>query len=110
MNKEDLIIQIVHIFLIGIFLIYVGIMIPDYDWIYYILLSFGIIAILFFFININNQDLFWIIWRIFIIGIILIWIGIQKYNSPKFLFKLLIILGAGAIGYHLIKLIQNIKN
>lgn len=109
MEIQEFIIQIIHIFIFGIILLYVGIVIPKDDWIYYILLALGIIAISFFLINFK-KSLFWILWHILIIGIVLLWVGILKYNSPKFLFKLLIILGSAAIGYHLVRLIQNIKN
>lgn len=109
METKEFIIQSIHIFIFGIVLLYVGITIPKYDWIYYILLTLGIIAIIFFSLNFK-KSLFWILWHILIIGIVLLWVGIQKYNSPKFLFKLLIILGSAAIGYHLVRLIQNIKN
>ena len=110
MNIPDLIIQIIHIFILGIFLLYVGIMIPCADWNYYILFIFGLVALLFFIINIREEKLFWVLWHVLIIGIILIWVGIQKSDSPQFLFRLLIILGSAAIGYHSIRMIQNIKN
>jgi len=110
MNKESLLIQLIHILVFGSFLIYVGVAIPRNEVYYYILLSLGILAILYFLGNINKENMFWIIWHIFIIGIILIWVGIQKSKSPTFLFKLLIILGSAAIGYHFIRLVQNIKS
>jgi hypothetical protein len=106
MNIRYFFVQIVHILIFGILLLYVGITLPKSNFIYYLLLSLGILAIFAFIIKESTN--FWKLWHIFIIGILLIWIGIQKNKSPKFLFNLMIIVGSGSIGYHFIRLLQNI--
>jgi hypothetical protein len=41
------------------------------------------------------------------VALVLCWIGIQGRLSPRFLFKILTLLGVAAIGYHLIGLLKD---
>ena len=111
MNIESLIIQITHILFLGVFLLYVGIYKPKANWVYNLLIVLGILAIIVFSVKIyNNENLFWLIWHVFFVGIVLLWTGIMRKQSFDFLYKLLIIIGSAAIGYHAVRLIQNILN
>jgi hypothetical membrane protein len=107
MDTKDLIIQILHIFVFGVFLLYLGIAMPTINWIYNIVLILGIFILIYWIATLMTQSLFWIIWHL-LIGIILILVGIYKQDTPYFVFNLLIIIGSGAIGYHLTRLIENI--
>jgi hypothetical protein len=110
---SDLIVQLLHIFIFGPFLIYVGITQPPQDFIYYILLALGIAVIVVFIVNMireRTKNFFgWLLWHIIIISGILLWCGIQKTKSPHIIFALLIALGFAAIGYHATRLIQSVS-
>jgi hypothetical protein len=110
---SDLIVQLLHIFIFGPFLIYVGITQPPQDFIYYILLALGIAVIVVFIVNMIRERtknvLGWLLWHIIIISGILLWCGIQKTKSPHIIFALLIALGFAAIGYHATRLIQSVS-
>lgn len=104
--KQVVLIHLVHIFILGMLLLYVGIEKPKKDWLYYVLLALGIIIILKFLSQWKKEDPFWIVWHTFV-GIVLISVGIKKRHSFAFQYKLLIILGSAAIGYHAIRLAQH---
>lgn len=110
---SNLIVQLLHIFIFGPFLIYVGITQPPQDFIYYILLALGIAVIVVFIVNMireRTKNFFgWLLWHIIIISGILLWCGIQKTKSPHIIFALLIALGFAAIGYHATRLIQSVS-
>ena len=110
---SNLIVQLLHIFIFGPFLIYVGIKQPPQDFIYYILLALGIAVIVVFIVNMireRTKNFFgWLLWHIIIISGILLWCGIQKTKSPHIIFALLIALGFAAIGYHATRLIQSVS-
>jgi hypothetical protein len=110
---SDLIVQLLHIFIFGPFLIYVGITQPSQDFIYYILLALGIAVIVVFIVNMIRERtknvLGWLLWHIIIISGILLWCGIQKTKSPHIIFALLIALGFAAIGYHATRFIQSVS-
>ena len=105
MNKS-LIISLVHIFITGAFLFYVGWVnysIPK--WIYWILLALGIAVIIAWALHFSWS--FIPIIHIFIIAPVLIALGILRTNAPYWLFQMSIIIGASAIGYHAMKIIKS---
>jgi len=106
MNRA-LIISLVHIFITGAFLFFIGwvnFKLPI--WVFWLTLALGIaVAIAWAF---KFSWTFMPILHIFIIAPVLIAIGILKKNSPFWLFQVSIIIGAGAIGYHAMKIIKSL--
>ena len=108
MNLELLFIRLAHIFILGVFLLYIGISKTKKMWPYNVLIVLGIVAVVAFLLQVRKENLFWVVWHMLVVGIVSIATGVMRDNSPDFLYKLLIILGSAAIGYHLIRLIQDI--
>lgn len=106
MDLEIFFIRIIHIFILGIFLLYVGITKPKKAWPYIALILLGVIAIIVFLSQVGKEKLFWVMWHVLFVGVVLLWIGGMRNNAPDFLYKLLIIIGSAAIGYHLIRLFE----
>lgn len=106
MNIETLIVQLVHVFVFGVFLLYIGIGKPP-KWIYRVVFGTGVVVFCYWIITLKKQDIFWSVWHL-LLSVVLIWIGIQTTATPVFLFKLCIIYGWAAIGYHSTRLIQNL--
>jgi len=107
MDFFDLFIQLIHILIFGLFLIYIGIVIPEQDWIYWIAFSIGLFLPIYWIATFHKQDIFWIIWHC-LVAIFLLWIGIQKHDSPDFIFRVILMLGILAIGYHFTRMVQMI--
>jgi hypothetical protein len=106
-NIQTLVVQLVHIFVFGIFLLYIGIAIPRQKWIYRVVSFTGIVVFLYWVMTMKTHDIFWTVWHL-LLSVVLIWIGVQMTASPVFLFKLCLIYGWAAIGYHSTRLIQNL--
>jgi len=105
MNKA-LIISLVHIFITGAFLFYLGWVnykLPK--WIFWITLALGIVVLILWLLKFSWT--FIPILHIFIVAPLLIAIGILQTKSPYWLFQSSIIIGAGAIGYHAMKIIKS---
>ena len=106
MNR-GLIISLVHIFITGAFLFFVGWVnykLPN--WVFWITLALGIaIGILWIF---KFSWSFIPILHLLIIAPTLLAIGILKKKTPYWLFQICIIIGAGAIGYHGMKIIKSL--
>jgi len=112
MNKTDreiLLVQLFHILFLGVFLVIVGATRPRSAWWYYVLLALGIIAVVKFSLEARRKTLFWVLWHVLVVGPVLIWVGSQRRRSFDFLFKILIMIGSAAIGYHTIRLVQFVR-
>lgn len=98
--------RLFHILVLGPLLLYVGIEHPSSAWIYIMLAVLGSLAILAFGLQASTKDAFWVVWHMLIIGVLLLSMAVLRTQSPEYLFRLCIIVGSAAIGYHAIRLIQ----
>ena len=101
-----------HIFIVGGFLLYVGIQRTNMpQFVYSILLVLGVLIILYHsykvYIKLNNKQNPWINYiHIFIIAPVLIYIGLIKEKTPRLYFEIVLMLSFAAIGYHAYYLIN----
>jgi len=107
MDIKTLSIQIVHIFVLGVFLLTVGITRPKQDAVYHILLVMGILVVIWWIAQLRTGDPFWIVWHFIVAGVLLS-VGLRGRRCFAFQYKLLIILGSAAIGYHSVRLVQSL--
>jgi len=99
-----MLISLVHIFITGAFLVYLGVYEKSTpNWLFIVALVLGIIVALRW-LMLWNLSLFPII-HVLVVAPLLITMGIMKTNSPRWLFKVSIMVGFAAIGYHALKLI-----
>ena len=102
--KEEQIVQLFHIILIGGLFLYVGISkdsMPHF--MYWILLFLGFLVLGYHMYKIFKKKAkrIWIsLIHIILVGPLLIFIGINKENTSRKYYELLLMLGFAAIGYH----------
>jgi hypothetical protein len=102
-------IRLIHILVIGLFLIWIGVAVPDVTWIYPIIFVIGAALLVYWLATLRDQDIFWTVWHL-LMAFVLCWIGLWGHGSPRFFFKILVIIGAAAIGYHLVGLVRDRYN
>jgi hypothetical protein len=111
MNSFTLV-HLFHIIFVGGLFLYIGIKKDNtYKPILYSLLYLGILIILYHLYKIYNyikmKKTIWVnLIHVFIIGPLLIYIGINRENTSRKYFELLLMFGFAAIGYHLFYLFQ----
>ena len=103
-------VALIHIFLVAPFLIFVGLMKPQYRWIYYIILTLGIGAFLNFGYKIAsqswNQRTVWYVVHAFLFGALLMYVGWRGKETPDVAFSLLLAVGLAALTYHSLRYVQ----
>jgi len=99
-----MLINLVHIFITGAFLVYLGISeTKTPNWAFIVALVLGILVALRW-LMLWSVSLFPII-HVLIVAPLLIGLGIMKNKSPKWMFKVSMMVGFAAIGYHATKLL-----
>lgn len=103
-----LLVNIFHALLIGPFLIYVGMIKPPQPWVYYALLTVGILIAIKFIVSLimNKND--WYVVHLILFAPLLIYAGIKQKESPNIVFSLLLAVGCAALGYHVIRIMQKV--
>ena len=111
MKNIHFIISLIHIFFTGPLLIYIGIAKPSHILFYILLFILAIIIILSFIYRYFTKKLYaWLYVHLLLFSVLLLFIAYLKFtkkNIPYYLYSFLIAIGAGAIGYHIIKLLRN---
>lgn len=101
--------NILHIFITGPLLVYIGLVQPSQIYFYYILLALSFTIIGIFIYRLINKSLYpWIYVHLLLFSLLFFIIGYKKIidkNVPVFLYSFLLAIGIGAIGYHSIRLI-----
>lgn len=101
-----MLIPIVHIFLTGPLLAYVGLMKPAFRWVYWLLFGLGIGALAYILWDIVKHGMRpWLLVHALVLLPVLLWVGWMGVKAPAFLFSLLLAFGCAAIGYHLVKVV-----
>jgi hypothetical protein len=103
-----------HILLIGPFLIWVGVTIPQKKWPYYVLIAFGVFAAIVItsriFIESLSPAFIWFTIHLLLFIALVLFVGFRGPNAAGPFFGLLIALGFAAIGYHSIRTNQMIMS
>jgi len=106
MNNSIVFVHLFHVLIVGSLFLYVGIRKIKISPIFYpILLILGIIVIIYHIIKavtkIKKGLSAWVNYiHIFLVGPLLIYIGINKTNTDRRYFEMLLMLGFASIGYH----------
>ena len=100
-------VHLLHMFVFGSLLIYVGIRRKQTPtWLFYILTFLGTIVTIYHsymvYLAITEKKVLpWVnLFHIFVIAPLLISVGLLGADSPRYLFEFMLMLGFSAIGYH----------
>lgn len=101
-------VNLLHVFLIGPLLIYIGLLKPEHELFYSILLGLGIIVLLKFAYSILSQKFsqksVWYVLHVLLFSMIVIYVGLNGKHTLQIGYSLLLATGVSAFGYHLIRL------
>jgi hypothetical protein len=110
MKTINLIISLIHIFVIGPLFIYIGLVIPKNILFYIPLFLLAIIIIISFIYRYINKQLYaWLYIHLLLFATLLFYICYLRFSHqkiPKYLYSFLIAIGIAAVGYHIIKLLR----
>ena len=108
------IISLIHIFLSGPLLVYIGLTHSQNILFYLTLFLFVIIIITAFIYKYLNKKLYaWLYVHLILFSSLFIYISYLKFTQkpiPDYLYSFLLAIGIAAIGYHIIKIYKYIKN
>jgi hypothetical protein len=100
----------IHIFLVAPLLIFVGLMKPQYRWIYYIIIGLGFGVFLNFGYKIGSQKwtqrTVWYLVHALLFGALLVYVGWIGKDAPDVAFSLLLAVGLAALTYHVLRYVQ----
>jgi len=106
MQEKD-IVHLVHIFVTGPFLIYVGSRKPASPVVYWALLSLGIAVALIFsykaYMTAWGQRHVWFAIHAILFSSLLIYVGVKAQETPDVAYSLLLAIGVAAVGYHALR-------
>ena len=107
---NDIIISLIHIFITGPFLVYIGILNPNNILFYILLFLLAIIIIISFIYRYINKELYaWLYVHLLLFATLLFYICYLRFTQqkiPNYLYSFLLAIGIAAIGYHIIKLFK----
>lgn len=103
-------VNLLHIFVTGPLLMYVGLIKPAYDWIYWLLLLVGFYILVSFawraFRTPWSDRHVWFAVHGLLFASLLLYVGWKGQETPNTFFSLLLAVGIAAFGYHLVRLLQ----
>jgi hypothetical protein len=107
MKLINKIISLIHIFIIGPLLIYIGLVRPNNILFYMLLFLLAIIIIISFIYRYLNKQLYaWLYVHLLLFATLLLYICYLRFTDQKivkYLYSFLIAIGVASIGYHIIK-------
>ena len=110
-------INLFHIFLVSPFFIYIALARGQLaSWIFSVLLGLGIVLLVYHgyktFVKWRAQSpSLWVnAIHVFIIAPLLLYIGSKGYDTPRWAYEILAILGFGSFGYHVYSIIMQIND
>lgn len=114
--NAHLIISMFHIFIVVPFFLYVAFQRASVPlWIYWTCLVVGIILAVYHGVKaylrwVSKNPMVWInAFHFLIVAPVLIAIGSYQYDTPRYLYELLKILGFGALGYHFFSIAEMVQ-
>jgi hypothetical protein len=102
----DILLRLIHIMVIGVLLLYIGVMgFATHPYVFILSFALGVFIILYHGYRAYQNKAAWInLAHIFIFAPLFLYVGWKKENTEKCFFQLLAILGFGVIGFHSYKL------
>jgi hypothetical protein len=111
-HEGHIILSLFHILVVATLFLFIGFqrsLTPD--WVFHALLAIGFVVLFFhgfkFFTRLRiRSDLVWInAFHFFFVAPLLLYVGYHGKDTPQFAYELLLILGFGALGYHLYRVV-----
>lgn len=100
-------VNVLHVFFIGPFLIYIGLMKPNNVWVFKALFLLGALVFLKFgFLLLTTQvtqQSVWYILHMMFFSLLALYVGFMKSQTPQIGYSLILATGIAAFGYHLIR-------
>ena len=104
MNNHALI-SLVHVFITGVFLIYLGWMGGRTPvWAYWVALVLGVLVFIRWVMRFSVNLIPFI--HVFFVAPLLVYAGVRRNKTEDIVYKLFIIIGSAAIGYHIVSLLR----
>lgn len=109
-------VRLVHIFITGPLLIWVGLTEPRATWVYWLLFALGLLLVAAFGVKLIIAKTLnvWYVIHAFLFSSLLVYAGYTGLHGgdavPHVTFGLLLAVGIAASGYHSVRLIQSLKN
>ncbi len=113
---KKIFISLFHIIFVGGLFLYIGISNSSMPiWMYNLILLLGILILIFHLYKsykkfIKGKHIWINLFHIFIISPLLIYLGLIKTKTPRFIYELIFMLGFAVIGYHNFYLLRKISN
>jgi len=103
----DILLRLIHILVIGVLLLYLGVMgSATQSYVFILSFALGVFIILYHGYRAYQNRGAWInLVHIFIFAPLFLYVGWKKEKTEKWFFHLLAILGCGVIGFHSYKLL-----
>lgn len=103
-------VKLLHILFTGPLLIYVGLMKPPYDWVYWMLFILGLYVLVEFgkwvLTTKWTEHHIWGAVHMLLLAPLLLYVGWMKTATPNTVYSLMLAVGIAAFGYHFLRLVQ----
>jgi hypothetical protein len=105
-------ITVLHLLFVAPLLIFVGLMKPQYNWIYYVMLALSVGV----FVNFGNkvisqkwtQRTVWYVIHALLFAVLLFFVGWHGKATPNVAYSLLLAVGLAAFSYHALSYLQTL--
>jgi hypothetical protein len=101
-------VNVLHVFLIGPLLIYIGLVKPQNYFFYYVLYCLGLYVFYKFFVILLHEEVSqrsaWYVLHLALFSMIAMYVGIKGKHTLQIGYSLLLATGISAFGYHLIRM------
>lgn len=109
MDKSKITLHISHV-IVGLLLLYIAINQKVHLLFYNIIFTISIIAILYHIIQFYNTQYWLYLFHLIVILPVIFIVGLLKYKTPDYLYKILMFIAFGTIGYHGYNLLKDQLN
>jgi hypothetical protein len=109
MNQSEMILHISHV-IVGILLLYISIQRKVNILFYNVILLISLVAIIYHIIQFYNTTYWLYLFHLVVILPVICAVGLLKYDTPDYLYKILLFIAFGTIGYHGYNLLKDQLN
>lgn len=109
MNKNKIILHISHV-IVSLLLLYIAINQKVNLLFYNIIFVISIVAIVYHIIKFYNTHYWLYLFHLIVILPVIFMVGLLKYDTPDYLYKILMFIAFGTIGYHGYNLLKDQLN
>ena len=109
MNTSSIVLHISHV-IVGILLLYISIQRKVHLLFYNVLFSISLVAIIYHIIQFYNTTYWLYLFHLVVILPVICAVGFLQYDTPDYLYKILLFIAFGTIGYHGYNLLKDQLN